>query len=194
MEPTGIYAPFSPENLIETDLMTITYVSSTLGIKQIIDLITSLATLKLDDKDADKVTNFMERVGRLNTKQNVLAHGHWILELMTVVENGDAAAKSQFARYTEPPEPRMAELITKPRNRKERVKYIFALKRILGAAKDAATIAKDLGIALQEIRLSRPWKERKKSILSKDVPLDALWSMHRIDPTQASRVKYAILL
>lgn len=111
-----------------------------LGMKGAIDLLDAVGLRKLDDADSKALTALTERLSKLNTKRNILVHGHWVLEANTFVKGNDAILITQFLREITPVDPEEAKAMGNPRNQKERVRYAFTLKRIDAAARDTDTL------------------------------------------------------
>ena len=114
-----------------------------MGMRQIIDAITGLATAKLDDTYILQLTNLLERLSKANGKRNVLAHGIWTLEVVLWVSKGSQNIKLHFMREAEPIDQRVNKAIADFRNQKERVKYCFNIKRIHAAAEESYKLAQD---------------------------------------------------
>ena len=106
-------------------------------------LIDGLARLKLQPEDAKQMTNLTERLGKLNTKRNVLVHGSWILEVNIVARKGEASLLQRMVRATTPSDPSMIDAIANPKNQKDRVRYVFTINRIEGAKNDTNKLAYD---------------------------------------------------
>jgi hypothetical protein len=125
---------------------------SALGMRQIIDLLESLAKRKLIEEDAATFVNLMDRLRRLNTKRNVLIHGHWVLEANVIVRRGEAVLVTQFLRELTPLDPAQAKAIGDPRNQRERVRWAFNFKRIEATERDTDTIGVDISAFVGKMR------------------------------------------
>jgi hypothetical protein len=120
-----------------------------LGTKNAIDLLDAFGRRKLDEQSADTLTSLLDRVRKLNTKRNILVHGHWVLEANVLVRRGQAILVTQFLREIIPLDPKEAEAMANPRNQKERVKYTFTLKRIDATTRDTNTINREISKFMQ---------------------------------------------
>jgi hypothetical protein len=137
---------FTLSALLETDFQRARMVMSTLSTKQVIDLLNSLVFLQLKGPKLSRLTNLTERLGRLNSKRNVLVHGHWVLEGLVSTRRGDAILTTQFIRETSPSDPEIAKKILDPKSQKQRVKHCFTLRRIDGATGDANQLISDFAV------------------------------------------------
>ena len=108
--------------------------------RQLIDLLKGLSHRSLASVAREDLLRLAERVGRLNSKRNVLVHGHWVFEAIVYTRKGDAILKSHFLRETSPTDPELARQIAKPINQKERVRHCFTLKRIDGTIRDTLAL------------------------------------------------------
>ena len=115
-----------------------------LGTKNSLDLLDALGRRKLADDSAKAVTRLLDRVGKLNTKRNILVHGEWVLEANVVVRRGDAHLLTQFLREVIPLDPADAKAMANPRNQRERVRYTFNLKRIDATTRDTNALNMDI--------------------------------------------------
>lgn len=122
--------------MLHIDLGDAVLVFPQLGMRHALDLLEGLGLRKLVPDDARTLTNFLNRVGKLNTKRNILVHGQWVLEANVLARRGEAYLATQFLREVIPTDPEDAKLMGNPRNQKERVKYTFTLKRIEAAIRD----------------------------------------------------------
>jgi hypothetical protein len=115
-----------------------------LGMRNAIELLNGLAKRKLLEADALALTALTERLGRLNSRRNVLVHGHWIYEANVVVRGGQAVLLCQFLRAVTPADPVADKAAANPRNQKDRTKYCFTLKRIDSTTRETDTLNGDL--------------------------------------------------
>jgi hypothetical protein len=133
---------------------------STMGMKQISDAIAGLAMRKFPDQSPERLINLTERLMKLNSKRNVLVHGHWVLEANIVVKRGEAMLVTQFLRCSTPLDPKLEQAMGDPRNQKERVRYSFSIKRIHAASRDTDTLKKDFGDVINEMGLKPVFPKR----------------------------------
>jgi hypothetical protein len=110
-----------------------------------IDLLDGLGRRKLDKLYSDGLTNLTERLGRLNTKRNILVHGEWVLEANILAKQGEAFLACQFLRQVTPLDPEEDNAMANPRNQRERVRYCFTIKRIDGTTRDTDALNIDIG-------------------------------------------------
>jgi hypothetical protein len=143
--------------LLGTDLKTAQVVMSTLGIRQVVDLLDGLGSMALSDTDLERLNRLTERLSSLNSQRNILVHGRWVLEANIYVKGGEAVLKSQFVRDTSPADPRIANRISDPKNQKLRMKHVFSLKRIDGVAQDVMHLTNDISTFMSGVTvLDRP--------------------------------------
>ncbi|TPN85558.1 hypothetical protein FJ987_18800 [Mesorhizobium sp. CU2] len=128
----------------KTDIQSSWTVFSKMGMKQVIDAVNGLGTLKLTDEGIAALVALMERTSKLNSKRNVIVHGHWCLELFFWVYKGDVRVGSHLLRIVQPDDHRLQKEFNDPKNQKVRTKYSFTPKRIAAATNDAVSLAKDL--------------------------------------------------
>jgi hypothetical protein len=143
---------FLISKLLRADLKSADLVMSTLGVRQIIDLLTALGVIKLAPESTDALINLTDRLRRLNSKRNTLVHGHWVLEASIYVRKGEAVLVTQFLRELAPNDPKVAAAISNPRNQKERARYCFNSKRILGVTRDVQTLNMDVTAFIDNMR------------------------------------------
>jgi hypothetical protein len=115
-----------------------------LGMKNTLDLLEGLGLRKLEPESAETLVRFLDRVGKLITKRNILVHGQWVYEANVLSRRGEAILQCQFLREIIPTDPAHAKALGNPRNQKERVRYTFSLKRIEAAIRDTNTVNFDL--------------------------------------------------
>src|ERR1700733_7427140 len=89
---------FILERLLAINLGDAAQIVPKLGTKNTLDLLEGLALRKLVPDDAQTLINFLERVGKLNTKRNILVHGRWVLEANVILRRGEACLAAQFLR------------------------------------------------------------------------------------------------
>jgi len=180
--------------LLESDTRTARITASSLGIKQIIDLLNALAANKLEESSTRSLVNLNERLSRLNSKRNALVHGRWELEANVVVRRGHAVLQTQFLRQIIPTDPKIADLIANPRNQKERVKYCFTLKRIAGTTRDVEALSTAIDQFIHAgMRFSLDWIKQRPKFLSESARSRALWSTYQIVPIRATHATYSFL-
>lgn len=131
--------------LLNINLDCAQLIMKSLGTKQLVDLIEALAIRKLVPKQNDILNGPTGRVTSLNTKRNILVHGHWVLEANVIVRRGEAVLITQFLRQKSPSDPEEARALINPKNQKQRVKYCFTPNRIDGASRDVASLRGDIG-------------------------------------------------
>jgi hypothetical protein len=129
--------------LLQTDHRRARIVLDAANTRQLIEILKGLSYLTLNELHRSELFRLAERMGRLNSRRNVLVHGHWVLEALVSVRKGEAILHCHFLRETTPNDPEVARLILKPQNQKERVRHCFTLKRIDGATRDAKALTKD---------------------------------------------------
>lgn len=129
----------------ESQSGTVSAVFRNIGMKQAMNILQSLATLKLGDDEIAELVNLLERLSKINSKRNKLVHGHWSLEVIIyVTRNEDVAFKGTLLREINPADHRMVSRISDLRNQRERIDHTFNLRRIIAATRDARTLAKDI--------------------------------------------------
>jgi len=138
--------------LLKIDLGDAALVIPKLGTKNGLDLLEGLGMRKLDDASATTLINLLERVGKLNTKRNILVHGRWIFEANVVVKRGEVCLITQFLREVIPTDPEQAKALGNPRNQKDRVRYCFNIKRIEATTRDTDTLNRDLCAFLYQMK------------------------------------------
>jgi hypothetical protein len=127
-----------------------------LGSKNAIELLDGFGMRKLDEINANKLSTLLDRVRKLNSKRNILVHGHWVLEANVILRRGEAALATQFLREITPNDPKDAKAMANPRNQKERVRYSFTIKRIEGAIRDTNTLRQDISDFLGALSQREP--------------------------------------
>jgi hypothetical protein len=65
--------------LIAIDDTTAGLIAPKLGTKNALDLLEGLGMRKLDGDSSKSLTRLMDRARKLNSKRNILVHGHWVL-------------------------------------------------------------------------------------------------------------------
>jgi hypothetical protein len=143
---------FLLERLLRISLGEALLLQSKLGMKNMIDFIEAVALRKLMDADADELCRLADRLGKMNTKRNILVHGRWTLEANVIVRRNEAHVITQFLREVEPIDPKEAEAMGNPRNQRERVRYTFTLKRIDAASRDTNKLNLDFIEFMQRMK------------------------------------------
>jgi hypothetical protein len=139
-------------SLIPVDLSDAALIFPKLGTKNALGLLDGLAMRKLNDVSAETLMSLTTRVSRINTKRNILVHGHWVLEANVLVRRGEAYLATQFLREVIPSDPKDAQAMANPRNQKERVRYTFTLKRIDGVTRDTNALNQEICEFMQGMR------------------------------------------
>jgi len=166
---------FLMKELLRIDFGEALLLQSKLGMKNMIDFIEAVAMRKLINADADELCRLTDRLGKTNTKRNILVHGRWILEANVVVRGGEAHVITQFLREVEPTDPKEAEAMGNPRNQKERVRYTFTLKRIDAASRDTDKLNLDFIDFIQRIRFKAPSDVELMDLLARSKPYRATY-------------------
>lgn len=132
---------------------TVSVLFENMGMKQVMSVLQSLATAKLPDEEIDELINLIERLSAMNSKRNILVHGHWVIEIIIfVTRNEYVSFRGSLLREVNPHNLRIRKLISDVRNQKERVKHTFNLKRILSSTRDAHTLSKDIAKFTEKVR------------------------------------------
>jgi hypothetical protein len=165
-----------------------TLLAPKLGMKNMLELLEGLAHRKLEPDSVQALVKLLERVGKQNTKRNILVHGQWVLEANVLVRRGEAILAMQFLRETIPTDPEHEKAMANPRNQKERVRYSFTLKRIDAAIRDTDALNIEIEHLIPALR--------RKSVPLSEIPQLLLLSSpyqvkypsptERPSPTQAS--------
>jgi hypothetical protein len=152
------------------------FLQSKMGMKNTIDFIEAIGMRKLADVDADELCRLTERLGKMNTKRNILVHGRWILEANVIVRRGEAHVITQFLREIEPTDPKEAEAMSNPRNQKERVRYTFTMKRIDAASRDTDKLNFDFINFIQRMKFKALSDADLMDLLAQSKPYRATYS------------------
>jgi len=148
-----------------------------LGTKNAVDLLDGLGRRKLAPADAEALTNLLERLGKMNTKRNILVHGRWVLEASVLNRKGQAVLVTQFLRETTPTDPDVEFAASNPKNQKERVRYTFTLKRMIAAARDTDTLNIDFGRFTGAMRFKEKSVAEILELLARSPPYRVTYSM-----------------
>ncbi len=132
--------------MAECDVNTGRAIFAGLGMRQVIETIGSLATIKLPNEEIKELSVILERISALNSKRNKIVHGHWVLEVILLSRGGLPLFKSNLLREVDPADFRILKRIHDLRNQKDRVRYTFNAKRIRAASLDAGKIEQDIGV------------------------------------------------
>ena len=119
-------------------------VVSSMGTKQIIDSINSLASLRLPEKERAEVNALLDRITKSSSRRNFLIHGHWAAEIVIWPYKGEVKVKVQILRSNKPADKQIEAKLCDAKNQKERTKYLYTMKRIMGAIDDTARLASDV--------------------------------------------------
>lgn len=144
--------------VLNLDFARVYTIFLSMGMRQVIDLIRSVATSQLTDECILQLNNLLDRLGSINAKRNTLVHGSWVLELVLWGHRGILRQRAIYARESVPNDFRIRERLHDLRNQKERAKYIFSVKRIRSASLEAIAIADDIsgfaktGLKFREMR------------------------------------------
>lgn len=88
--------------LIGCDLRTAHAVFNGLGMKRVMEVMLSLATMKLGDKEILETTNLLDRLSKINRKRNVVVHGQRTVEFVVWGRGCNIMHKTQLLRETKP--------------------------------------------------------------------------------------------
>jgi len=138
--------------LAGTDNPSGTIIFRSMGMRQVIDTIISLATRKLNDELVDRLENLLDRLGKINAKRNIIVHGHWTVEIVIWIYKSKVQHRGTLLREIEPSDYRTKSKISDLRNQKERTKHTFNIKRIDAAIRDADILIKDIGLFLNKAK------------------------------------------
>jgi hypothetical protein len=119
-------------------------VVSSMGTKQIIDSIDSLASLRLGETERAAVNALLDRITKASSRRNFLIHGHWAAEIVIWPYKGEVKAKIQILRAIKPADKSIEAKLSNAKNQKERTKYLYTVKRIIGTINDTARLASDV--------------------------------------------------
>jgi hypothetical protein len=132
--------------LAGTDSSTGVTIFRSMGMRQVIDTIMSLATRKLDDGMIEELDKLLDRLGKMNSKRNTIVHGYWTVEIVVWVYKSKVQIRGTLLREVSPPDYRIRNKISDLKNQKERIKYTFNIKRIEAATRDANTLLADIAL------------------------------------------------
>jgi hypothetical protein len=117
---------------------------ASMGTKQIIESTASLASLRLPESGRAEISALLERITKAASRRNFLIHGHWIAEVVIWPYKGDVKAKVQILRLNRPSDKTIETKLSDARNQKERTKYLYTVKRLMGAISDTAKLSLDI--------------------------------------------------
>lgn len=103
---------------------------NSLGIRGILDVVSAHLASNTTENCKEVGSKLLERVKEKNTQRNSLIHGFWMLEWNLVDQGGRPAAIPRVYRAYEPTDPEAAERLRDTRNKKDRLRYMFSIKRI----------------------------------------------------------------
>lgn len=144
---------FTLDKMLQAGLQVADIIASSNNLRDLITLISSLASRRASNTDYDKLIKLLDRVTKLNSRRNSLVHGHWVLETYIVIVDNAPALKSQFVREKPPTDHQQAELLHDPHNQAIRAKHTYTLKRIEGVTKDVEALTRDIAV-FNEMALS----------------------------------------
>jgi hypothetical protein len=137
--------------LARIDTATSEFMIANMGIKQIIDAISSISTLMLTDEGIGSVKNLTERLSSINSKRNIIVHGHWILELVAWKYKDNFLVKSHLLRCSTPSDWRVCNEIADLKNQKSRLRYCYDVKRIYACARDADSLRESFSAFMRDL-------------------------------------------
>lgn len=119
--------------------------AATLSGKAMIDALTSLSEATLLPDQHRAFVNLMERLSGINTKRNLIVHGHWAAEVFAYNErNGNLTFRMKVVREYPASSRRVSNGLADPKNQRDRSKHIYQTKRIDEATSGMARFASDL--------------------------------------------------
>lgn len=121
-----------------------TPLTNSLGVRGTLDTISALAHGRISEAKRDELAKLIDRIKENNTRRNYLAHGYWMLEWAVVDQGGKPAALPRIYRAYTPTDPELANKLKNPRNRKERLRFMFAPKRIEALVKAVLALKNDI--------------------------------------------------
>ena len=134
--------------------------ANSLGTRGILDVLSVQMTRKLPGANVELAQKLLDRVKEKNTQRNYLTHGFWILEWNIVDQGGRPAAIPRVYRGYTPTDPDVAERLKDPRNRKERLRFMFTVKRIDALSLSVGALCLDISrFANRHFNQSKPLKQ-----------------------------------
>ncbi len=115
------------------------------GVKQISDLVSGLAELKLNASEFGQLKSLLERLRKKNTKRNRIVHGVWVPEITIDGDekNRPIVGKYVWARIYTPTSPAEQAKVQDRKNTKERSKYRFTIEDLNKITLEIMTLRKD---------------------------------------------------
>ena len=117
---------------------------SKIGMRQVTQIIKNLSTAVLSNQSILELENLITRLTSLNGKRNILVHGRWTMEIVVWGYKGSLHWKAVLWRGVEPDDFRDLSKVYDIRNQKERIRYLYNLKRIQGLVRDALILVRDI--------------------------------------------------
>jgi hypothetical protein len=111
-------------------------VFSNMGMRQVVEIIKSLSSLKLTTPSVDTLESLTDSLVQVNQTRNRLVHGHWVLEANVCVWAEKVFLRTEFSRQFRPPNPEQASQMGDIYNQRIRTQFCFSIKRIIGASKN----------------------------------------------------------
>lgn len=114
---------------------------NSLGTRGIIDTIKDMAPAMLSDDRMGELLSLLDSVKENATRRNNLAHGFWMLEWFIRERRGEPYLQCVQYRAYEPTDAGLRKKIEDPKNKRERLRYMFTIKRILAISASIDNLA-----------------------------------------------------
>ncbi|MCF1468492.1 hypothetical protein FS764_16415 [Agrobacterium vitis] len=131
--------------LFKTDRVRSSYLTNSMRIPALSELLVSLATLELSADLQLEMNKLADRLKKLNTSRNKIVHGVWTLEAVVDIVSSEPRIRSRLYRFYPPSDPLKANQILDLKNQKVRADHYFTVKQIDGLRESVWALRNDFG-------------------------------------------------
>jgi hypothetical protein len=140
------------QKLLGADIASANIAFGNMTMRGFTKALASLGTMKLNDDGIAALTSLIERTARLNSKRNVIVHGHWALDVVFwAYKKTQVRASIRLLRRIVPDDHRENKLFGNIKNQKIRGKYSVTPKQLIAAQLDAISLSNDLSKFTQAV-------------------------------------------
>lgn len=131
--------------IFQMEVEALTAMLSALGTRGMLDVLHAHAFQGLTEASRKELERLLECVKENNTRRNHIIHGLWMLEWVVRQHGEKVVARCVQYRMYLPSNEESREAIKHYHNRKERLKYMFTVRRVEALTKALIKLAADVG-------------------------------------------------
>lgn len=116
--------------ILNTEPAHMPVIMNSLGTRGQLDVLMALGSRIFDDNSFVELSAILSRIKEANTRRNYIVHGHWLTEVLMRWHGKTPAVVYKVYRAYLPSDPDKEMLARDIKNKKDREKYYFSVRRI----------------------------------------------------------------